>query len=236
MAAASSAKTMELRRATRPAGIVRSPVHSLASIAAFDAPVTTHMRSAALSIAARVRVMRRRPGRPGHRDVPVRDVQHRVARRQRGGVPVLAEPEMHQIEPAVPAMPGDGPRVRLAGPARVPARHRHEVQVRVRQAGIPQDRGEPGGVAVRVAVRRLALVGLEHVDRGPREIQLDQAFEHLHGVRPPLSATQNAPCPETAAPARPATWAAAAAATSSPVRLTSISSIEGCCSYMAVKG
>ena len=94
-------------------------------------------------------------------------------------MPVLAEPEMHQIEPAVTAMPGDDPRVLIAGPEQISTRHRHEMQVPIRQIGLPQDRCELGGVAVCVAVRRLALIDLEYVNSAPGEIHLDQAFEHF---------------------------------------------------------
>ena len=115
----------------------------------------------------------------GRRDVPVGAFEHRISGHQRGRMAVLAEPEVHQIETALAGVSGDDLRVFVASPVGVLVRHRHRVEVHVRESGRSQDCRQSCGVAVRVSVGRHALVDLEHVNAVPREIQLDQAFEHL---------------------------------------------------------
>ena len=96
-----------------------------------------------------------RHARSDHRHVPIHDIEHRIAGHEGGGVSSSPRPRC-EIEPGVPAMPGDDPRVCIAGPAGIVVRHRHEVEIRGRERASAQDFGEPGGVAIRVAVGRIA--------------------------------------------------------------------------------
>ena len=100
-------------------------------------------------------------------------VDHRVARRPRGGVPVGPHPQVDDVEAV-----GQGRRVAGGGAAEVAGRHRHQV-VPAGQAG------ELVGVAVGMAVGRHPLVDLPDVDRLPRHDAPVEPGEHRRRARSP---------------------------------------------------
>ena len=98
----------------------------------------------------------------GHADEVVRDVEHRVTRHERGGVPVGPEPEVQEVEARrQPA------RVGVGGGVDVFACDVH----RLDPHGQPLDGGaQVGEVPVRVVVGRDALVDLEHRHEVPLDV------------------------------------------------------------------
>ena len=185
------------------------------------------MRSAALSIAARVRVMRAGPGRarPPRRPGPRRPAPGAPAPARRCARPRRAE--VHQIE-SRPSRPCRAMVRAYVSQARCRSPPATGMRCRF-AAGRPES---PRIAASRVALRSASPSGASRSsvwntwNRGPREIQLDQAFEHPSTACARRSArrrTRRARRPRR----RPARRRGppAAAATSSPVRLTSISSI-----------
>ena len=113
------------------------------------------------------------PVEAGDGDQPVGNLQDRVAGDQRGGVPVVAQPEVHQVEPGgQPAGVGGGRRLQV----RVGDRHGNQAH---RQGS--QDLAQMGQVALGVPVGRDPLVDLVDLDRAPEQVVFHELGQHEPG-------------------------------------------------------
>ena len=117
----------------------------------------------------------------GHRDVRVGGREHRIARHERSGVPVGAEPEVDEVEhrrcTCDLAQRRGVARGRVRGVRKL---DRHRVHLpRGERRPLEQALGEVRQVAVGVAGRRDALVDLEEVHVFPRHVgHLRQRLQH----------------------------------------------------------
>ena len=158
-----------------PAGIVGSALSRRSTIEALLAPATIHRIEPTRSSATKVSVIRRCPPIGlGDGDAPVGNVEDRIARDERCGVPVVPETEVYDIEDF-----GECCGVSFGGRLQIWVLDAHRMH-RCRDM-VEQGAGESGEVTSGVTSWRHPLVHLVDVDAVPFETGRGKRSEDVPG-------------------------------------------------------